>query len=128
MAMAGFASRSKQYSTERYDFKTITVPGLASAFKYTDSLNYYRRYALPKNARRVTHRLTVEESDGGDYRRYDGTVRVIACIEDPDTIDRFLAHLRDEEQAAPALTLLASPPRARPETLPLFSKTDSAQI
>ena len=51
--------------------------------------------------------MTVEEPDGGGYRRYDGIVRVIACIEDPDVIDKILVHLRDEEKAAPALTLLA---------------------
>jgi len=88
--------------------------------------NYYRRHALPKNARRVTHRLTVEESDGSDYRRCDGTVRVIACIEDQDIIDKILAHLRDEEQAASTLPLLGPLPRAPPATLPLFSGREPA--
>ena len=69
-------------------------------------------YALPKNTRRVTHRLTVEESNSGGYRRYDGTVRVSACIEDQDIIERILAHLRDKAQAAATLLLRIPPPRA----------------
>ena len=33
--------------------------------------------------------------------RCGGSVRVIACIEDQDVIDRILAHLRETEKEAP---------------------------
>jgi hypothetical protein len=60
-----------------------------------------------------------------------GAVRVIVdasnrCIEDQDTIDKILTHLRDKEQITPTLPLLTPPPRAPPETLPLFSGRESA--
>ena len=48
--------------------------------------------------------------------RCGGSVRVIACIEDQDVIDRILAHLRDKEQGTPTLPHLAPPTRASPET------------
>jgi len=48
--------------------------------------------------------------------RCGGSVRVIACIEDQDIIDRILAHLRDKEQGTPTLPHLAPPTRAPPET------------
>ena len=63
--------------------------------------------------------------------RCSGSVRVIACIEDQEFIDRILAHprsstlifahLRDREQDIPTLPLLTPPTRAPPETLPLFA-------
>ena len=53
--------------------------------------------------------------------RCGGSVKVIACIEDQDVIDRILAHLREKEQEAPARPLLVPPTRAPPETLPLFA-------
>ena len=53
--------------------------------------------------------------------RCGGSVRVIACIEDQHIIDKILAHLRDQEQAIPTLPLLIPPPRAPPETSPLFA-------
>ena len=57
--------------------------------------------------------------------RCGGSVRVIACIEDQNIIDRILAHLRDREQDIPTLLpLLTPPPRAPPETLPLFAGQD----
>jgi hypothetical protein len=52
--------------------------------------------------------------------RCGGSVRVIACIEDQDTIDRILAHLRDKEENPPTLPLLTPQPRASSGTLPLF--------
>jgi hypothetical protein len=55
-----------------------------------------------------------------------GSVKIIACIEDQDIIDRILAHLRDKELATPSLTLLTPPSRAPPETLPLFAGKDSS--
>jgi hypothetical protein len=54
--------------------------------------------------------------------RCGGTVKVIACIEDQETIDRILAHLRRQEQEAPAWPLLVPPTRAPPGTLPLFAE------
>jgi hypothetical protein len=57
--------------------------------------------------------------------RCGGSVKVIACIEDQDVIDRILAHLRDKEQDTPTLPHLAPPTRAPPETLPLFAGKES---
>ncbi len=53
--------------------------------------------------------------------RCGGSVRVIACIEQQDIIEKILAHLRDKELAAPTLPLLAPPPRGPPEVLPLIA-------
>ena len=58
--------------------------------------------------------------------RCGGYVKVIACIEDQDIIDRILAHLRDKELATPSLPLLTPPSRAPPETLPLFAGKESS--
>jgi hypothetical protein len=41
--------------------------------------------------------------------RCGGSVKVIACIEDQDIIDRILTHLREKEQEAPARPLLVPP-------------------
>ncbi len=57
--------------------------------------------------------------------RCGGSVRVIACIEDQDIIDRILAHLYEKAQAIPTPPLLIPPPRAPPETLPLFARSES---
>ena len=54
-----------------------------------------------------------------------GSVKVIACIEDQDAIDRILAHLRDKEQGTPTLPHLAPPTRAPPATLSLFAGSGS---
>ena len=48
--------------------------------------------------------------------RCGGSVKVIACIEDQDIIDRILAHLREKEQEVPDRPLLVPPTRAPPET------------
>ena len=40
-----------------------------------------------------------------------GSVRVIACIDDQDIIDRILAHLRDKKSTSPARPPLAPPSR-----------------
>jgi hypothetical protein len=56
--------------------------------------------------------------------RCGGSVRVIACIEDQDVIDRILSHLRDQEQGAPTLPHLAPPTRAPPATLSLFAGSE----
>jgi hypothetical protein len=50
-----------------------------------------------------------------------GAVRVIACIEDQEAIDRILTHLRQKEQNTPIRPLLVPPTRAPPGTLPLFA-------
>jgi hypothetical protein len=59
--------------------------------------------------------------------RCGGSVRVIACIEDQDVIDRILAHLREKEQEAPTRPLLVPPTRAPPATLSLFAGTEFNQ-
>ncbi len=53
--------------------------------------------------------------------RCGGSVRVIACIEDEDIIDRILAHLCEKEQNILTLPLLVPPTRAPPGALPLFA-------
>ena len=53
--------------------------------------------------------------------RCGGSLKVIACVEDQDVIDRILAHLREKEQDAPARPLLVPPTRAPPATLSLFA-------
>ena len=57
--------------------------------------------------------------------RCGGPLKVIACIEDQDIIDRILAHLESKEQNTCALKDLAPPTRASPETLPLFAGSES---
>ena len=57
--------------------------------------------------------------------RCGGSVRVIACIEDQDVIDRILDHLRQKEET-PARPLLVPPTRAPPGALPLFAGKDSS--
>ena len=57
--------------------------------------------------------------------RCGGSVRVIACIEDQDVIDRILDHLRQKEQETPTRPLLVPPTRAPPGALPLFAGKDS---
>jgi hypothetical protein len=52
--------------------------------------------------------------------RCGATVKVIAWIEDQDTIDRILDHLRQKEQELPTQPLLVPPTRAPPGTLSLF--------
>ena len=54
-----------------------------------------------------------------------GSVRVIACIEDQDVIDRILDHLRQKERETPTRPLLVPPTRAPPGTLSLFAGKDS---
>ena len=58
--------------------------------------------------------------------RCGGSLKVIACIEDQDIIDRILAHLREKEQEAPARPLLVPPTRAPPATPSLFAGKDSS--
>ena len=53
--------------------------------------------------------------------RCGGAVRVIACIEDQEAIDRILDHLRQKEQELPTQPLLVPPTRAPPGALPLFA-------
>jgi hypothetical protein len=53
--------------------------------------------------------------------RCGGSVRVIACIEDQDIIDRILSHLRDQEQGTPTHPRLAPLSRAPAAILPIFA-------
>ena len=59
--------------------------------------------------------------------RCGGSVRVIACIEDQEVIDRILAHLRETEKEAPAWPLLVPPTRAPPATVSLCAGTEFHQ-
>ena len=58
--------------------------------------------------------------------RCGGSAKVIACIEEQETVDRILAHLRQQEQDTPTRPLLVPPTRAPPGTLPLFAGKESA--
>ena len=58
--------------------------------------------------------------------RCGGSVKIIACIEDQDVIDRILAHLSRKEQDAPPLPPLVPPTRAPPATLPFFGREGRA--
>ena len=57
-----------------------------------------------------------------------GSLKVIACIEDQDIIDRILAHLREKEQDVPAGLLLVPPTRVPPATLSLFAGSDPKSV
>ena len=59
--------------------------------------------------------------------RCGGSLKVIACIEDQDIIDRILTHLRDKDPTSSTLPLLIPPSRAPPETLPLFAGKGARQ-
>jgi hypothetical protein len=76
------------------------------------------RHAAMTRAQRLKRVFNIDIKVCG---RCGGAVRVIACIEDQDIIERILAHLRDKEQIAPTLPLLLQPSRAPPGTLPLFA-------
>ena len=56
--------------------------------------------------------------------RCGGSVRVIACIEDQEVIDRILAPIRETEKEVPARPLLVPPTKAPPATLSLFAGTE----
>ena len=58
--------------------------------------------------------------------RCGGAVKVIACIEDQDTIGQILVHLRRKEQETPVLPHLAPPTRAPPAALSLFAGKEPA--
>lgn len=58
--------------------------------------------------------------------RCGGSAKVIACIDEQETIDRILTHLRQQEQDTPTRPLLLPPTRAPPGALPLFSRKKSA--
>jgi hypothetical protein len=54
-----------------------------------------------------------------------GSVKVIACIENQDVIDRTLAHLRQKEQGSPTVSHLVPPSRALLGSLPLGAVRES---
>ena len=56
--------------------------------------------------------------------RCGGSLKVIACIEDQDIIDRILTHLRRREQDTPTRPLLIPPTRAPPATQSLFAGSE----
>jgi hypothetical protein len=53
--------------------------------------------------------------------RCGGAVRVIACIEEQDAIDRILSHLHRKESETATQPHRVPPTRAPPGTLPLFA-------
>ena len=88
----------------------------------TETRSPAERHAAMTWAQRLKRVFSIDIKVCG---RCGGSVRVIACIEDQNIIDRILAHLRDREQDIPTVALLTPPPRAPPETLPLFAGKDS---
>jgi hypothetical protein len=54
-----------------------------------------------------------------------GSVKVIACIEDQDVIDKTLAHLREKEQSHPTLSHLVPSAREAPGPISLFAGRES---
>jgi hypothetical protein len=67
-----------------------------------------------------------EQTFAGPRCPSGGSVRVIACIEDQNIIDRILARLRREEQDTPTPPLLNPPARAPPGTMSLFVGSEPA--
>ena len=53
------------------------------------------------------------------------SVKVIACVEDQDIIDRILAHLREKEQGRPTLSHLVPASQASPGPISLFAGRES---
>jgi hypothetical protein len=92
-------------------------------FANTEAPSPAERHAAMTWAQRLKRVFNIEIEA---CSRCGSTVRVIACIEDQDIIDRILAHPRDKEPATPSLPLLTPPSRAPPETLPLFAGKDSS--
>jgi hypothetical protein len=80
------------------------------------------RHAAMTWAQRLKRVFSIEVEVCG---RCGGPVRVIACIEDQDIIDRILAHRRRKEQNTPIRPLLVPPTRAPPATLSLFAGKES---
>lgn len=74
-------------------------------------------HAAMTRAQRLKRVFTIDIETCG---RCGGSVKVIACIEEQETIDRILDHLRRKERETPTRTLLVPPTRAPPGTLPLF--------
>lgn len=60
------------------------------------------------------------------YDRCGGAVKVIACIEDQETIDRILDRLRGKELYTPVRPPLALPTRAPPGMLSPFAAEEPA--
>ena len=71
------------------------------------------RHAAMTWAQRLKRVFNIEIEVCG---RCGGSVKIIACIEDQDIIDRILAHLREKEQEVLDRPLLVPPTRAPPET------------
>ena len=79
----------------------------------SDVVSSIQRHAAMTWAQRLKRVFNIDIEVCG---RCGGSVRVIACIEDQEVIDRILAHLESKEQNTPTLPHLAPPTRASPET------------
>jgi hypothetical protein len=93
----------------------------ANRLPYKEAASSAERHAAMTWAQRLKRVFSIDIEVCG---RCGGSVRVIACIEDQDIIDKILAHLHDKD--TPTLPHLAPPTRAPPETLPLFAGRDSS--
>jgi hypothetical protein len=76
------------------------------------------RHVAMSWAQRLTRVFNIDIEVCG---RCGGAVKVNACIEDQDVIDKILADLRDMDPTSSTLPLLIPPSRAPPGTLPLFA-------
>jgi len=86
----------------------------------TETRSPVERHSAMTWAQRLKRVFKIEVEVCG---RCGGPVKVIACIEDQDIIDKILAHLRDKEPCTPPL-LPTPPSRAPPGTLPLFAGSE----
>jgi len=89
----------------------------------SDVVSSIQRHTAMTWAQRLKQVFNIDIETCGRCGR---SLKVIACIEDQDVIDRILAHLERKEHNTPTLPHLAPPTRAPPGTLPLFAGKDSS--
>ena len=94
----------------------------ASRSSQTDDKTPAERHAAMTWAQRLKR---VFDIDLSTCARCGAAVRVIACIEEQEVIDKILAYLREKEAKRPAPPILIPPPRAPPLT-PASPPTDVA--
>jgi hypothetical protein len=106
---AGVSCEGHQKEKRERLFRYISRPAVATPRLSLSSTGKVV-YTLKTPYRDGTTQVAFE---GADIRidievcgRCGGSVKITACIEDQDVIDRILAHLRDKELATPSLPLL----------------------
>jgi len=86
----------------------------------TDDITPAERHASMTWAQRLKRVFNI---DIETCPRCGGPVKVIACIEEQELIDKILAHIKEKEARTPKPPTLVPPPRA-PPILPLPALTD----